>query len=555
LLDTESEARRLGDNPARWLDLTESLERAGNLFELDELIHAMKRRGPTGWWARRRHEAGVVRRLAMDPPTAGPTEMADRLERLRRGAAARRLLMEGGLSLTGSLDEMVANEARAAKQHGDRVVHQWLNSLNRRHRRTLGSLANAIAQSRAARRTLLAGIDPRILTEAAPLWVGSVRDVDEVLPLRPGLFDLLILDEASQIDQLAAASALIRARRVVICGDPHQLGHVSFFSDEAIEEAAAEQGVDANLVNPRRLSIFDMAAGRSPLHVLDEHYRSAPHLIEFSARRIYRSQLHLATRRPANEAADHIHIDVVAGRRSRSKINQAEVEACLEIGQGYIGQGWRSIGFITPFRAQADALEDALLDRYRLEEIEHYGLRVGTVHSFQGDERDVIVASWAVGPDEGAGPWRFVNQRNLFNVMVTRAREQMHVVTSVADPPGLAGEYLQWSEPLTNLVTDLGSTDPWIEVVAAVAAENDVPARTGYRVGRHTVDVVIGTGGQAVAVDCVPHPDGPAAHIDRAMMLRRAGWRTFDAFQSRWGDHPGRLGVELKALVADGPAG
>ncbi len=553
LLEAEAAARRLKRHPGDWLDVSERLDRAGDLHELGRLVGAMGRRGPVGWWHRLRHRTTVAGRLGTDGSDRHGFGTA--LSRLRAGAAARRILAVGGLALDETFDEIVRLEGRASRQRGDRLVEQWLQDLSGGRRRTLGLLANALALGRSERRAAFARIDPNRLTGAAPLWVGSVRDVDEVLPLVPGLFDLLILDEASQMNQLSAVNALVRAKRVIVCGDPHQLGHINFTSDDAIVEAALAHDVDPHLINPRRLSVFDVASINGPLHVLDEHFRSAPHLIEFSARRIYGGSLHVVTRCPANEAADHIDVRLVDGTRNRSKVNETEIKACLDAGRHYIDLGYRSIGFISPFRAQADALQEALLDSFRLEEIDHYGLRVGTVHGFQGDERDVIIASWAVGADEGDGPWRFVNQRDLFNVMVTRARDRMEIVTSVAKPPGLAGEYLRWSEPLTDLVTDEALDDPWIETVARAAAENGSTVRTGYRVGRHLLDVVVGQGADAVAVDCVPHPDGPQAHIDRALMIRRGGWRTTDAFPSRWSDEPGRLGIELQAMIRSATAG
>ena len=253
----------------------------------------------------------------------------------------------------------------------------------------------------------------------------------------------------------------------------------------------------------------------------------------------------MATRHPANEASDHIRISVVEGSRNKQKVNEVEVEECLRLVAEYISMGSRSIGLISPFRAQADALEEAILDKYRLEEIDAYGLRVGTVHSYQGDERDVLIMSFGVGTEEPDSSWRFVNQKTLFNVMVTRAREDAVVVTSRAEPPGLAGEYEKWAQPLTDLIADLGSTDPWVNRVASALTDQGVPVRIGYQVGRHVIDVVAGAGEHAVAIDCRPHTDGASTHMDRAMTLRRSGWRTADAYQTMWGDNPGQFAIEL----------
>lgn len=539
MLLLEDEARQLDRDPARRILAAEELERAGDLHDLDDMLDEMDGRLLSGWLARRRHAETVRRRLG-DASSA-----RSQLERLRFQADAQRLLATGGLELESLLDEAVRLEPSAAEARGRRVTSAWLDRIGRSEEATLAKIATALGASRGTRATLLSRIGSRQLVSAAPLWVGSIRDVDDVLPAVAGLFDLVILDESSQIDQINAANALVRGRRTVVCGDPEQLGHVSFTSDDAVDAAAKLHGTSGEVLNPQKHSVFDAALSKAPALVLDEHFRSAPHLIEFSARRFYGGQLYTSTRHPMNESADHIDVTVVEGTRNGAKVNAVEVAECLRVADGLIEQGWDSIGFLSPFRAQADALEDAILDKYQLEEIDHHGLRVGTVHGFQGDERRAVIASWAIGGDEGDGPWRFVNQKNLFNVMVTRARERLIVVTSSPTPPGLAGDYVRWSQPLENLVRDVDDPDAWTAQVSRALRDAGLPTRAGYRVGRHAVDLVVGTGAAAIAVDCSPHPDGPEAHLDRALLLRRAGWHTADAFQSRWGDRLGQLAIEL----------
>src|SRR5690606_7684056 len=129
-----------------------------------------------------------------------------------------------------------------------------------------------------------------------------------------GVFDLVVLDEASQIDQLAGAGALLRARRAVVVGDPRQLRHVSFVPDELVARTVAAHRLDAlgARLDVRRASVLDVAAAAAPATWLDEHHRSVPHLIDFSARRFYDGRLHVATRHPANESADAIEVVRVA---------------------------------------------------------------------------------------------------------------------------------------------------------------------------------------------------------------------------------------------------
>jgi hypothetical protein len=110
------------------------------------------------------------------------------------------------------------------------------------------------------------------------------------------------------------------------------------------------------------------------------------------------------------------------------------------------GAGRTDIGVVTPFRAQADALEAALVAAFPVAEIERIGLRVGTVHAFQGSEADVVVCSLAVVDGDAAARVRFLGDSTLFNVMVSRARHRMVVLTSAANPAGLVRDYLEYGE-------------------------------------------------------------------------------------------------------------
>ncbi len=115
----------------------------------------------------------------------------------------------------------------------------------------------------------------------------------------------------------------------------------------------------------------------------------------------------------------------------------------------YADAGSASIGVVSPFRAQADAIEEAILAAYGPEDIERLGLRAGTVHAFQGSERDVIIASLTIDTDVNGGSLSFLQDPNLFNVLVTRAKREMVVVTSVDQeslPGGLLADYLRYAD-------------------------------------------------------------------------------------------------------------
>ncbi|GIE94270.1 hypothetical protein Ari01nite_17350 [Paractinoplanes rishiriensis] len=530
------------------------------------------------WWQRRR--LGVAGAVPDDRVTAA-------LEAARCIRAAARLASTGGTDLTATWTALVAADEALAEAAGQAVRRRATSAArwSREARRAAGGLATALRAGRDRRRELLATLPGPALVRALPLWIGTVTDVEDLLPPTPGLFDLVILDEASHVDQIRAAAVLARARRALIVGDPRQLRFVSFVADVDVTGTLRRHGLD-DRVDVRRVSAFDLAAGAAPVTWLAEHYRGDPHLIEFSAQRFYAGRITLATRHPRNEDADAIDVVRVADPA-------AEVTAAVEVVRDLVGKGESGIAVLTPFRAQAEAVEAALLAAFDLPEIERLGLRTGTVHAFQGSEAGTVVASLGLAGDDPAGRHRFVADPNLFNVLVTRARRRMIVVTALGPQTGgLVGEYLAHSarRPAPP-AGGTGSGDrTWPGRLAAELARAGVPVRRDYPVGDWHVDLCAGEAGPATAghirnagrvsggragvgpggfaaaqientvsapgesagvagLICAVHPDGPAAHIRRERALRRAGWRLLDAFPSRWSDNPAAAALELSRQV------
>lgn len=541
-LDREGRAHR----SARWLPQLTEL-RAGvpgafvpgaDLAEVRRRIAAV--RVKPSWWRKR-----ALRKLVGSAPIVGVDFIAEAVEASADIRAELELDTLGGTTIGGAWDELLAAE------DAERIAQGMVIEGHARHagrwegkgRRAVAALLRALPAGRATRRERLAAIDAESLVKALPLWVGTLKDVEDLLPAKAGMFDLVIVDEAAQVDQFRAAGALLRAKRAVVVGDPRQLRHVSFVADAEVAAALERHGIThlADRLDVRRQSLFDVAAGAAPVTFLDEHFRSVPHLIDFSARRFYDGRVLVATRNPQNETEDVI--DVL-----RAPDVAGEVTAAVDLVAQLVAAGQVGIGVVTPFRAQADAIEAALLDRFPPEVIEAHGLRTGTAHSAQGSERDHLVVVLGLAVDDPPARWRFAEDPNLFNVLVTRGRRRLTVVTSLPPdgvPRGIVADYLRHAETPPPALTSDTTPDPWVTALAAELARNGVPTRVAYPVGRWSVDICAGTGIDAVALDCTVHPDGPAAHIARHRALRRAGWRVVDAFASRWDGDAAAAAVEL----------
>ncbi|GAA3673562.1 hypothetical protein GCM10022267_70490 [Lentzea roselyniae] len=492
----------------------------------------------TGWAlskARKRTGAGDV----------SAEDLGAAVQAAEQTAALVRLGAGGGTTF-GELRPLLAEQDAVSRQ----ATAAWLKeyAVSRRGsgaRRAVAALAKALRSGRAARRRGLAEIDSADLVAALPLWVGTLSDVEDILPPVAGMFDLVIIDEASHVDQPLAGPALLRGRSAVIGGDPRQLRHVSFVSDEAVRAAVEAEGTQdlRDRLDVPKVSLFDAAAATAGVHWLDEHHRCAPHLIGFAASKFYDGKIALLTTHPSIADVDCIDTERVAGERTAKGVNRVEVDAVLAHVRKRVAAGVRSIGVVTPFRPQADALEEALLGELTLDEITTGGVRVGTVHGVQGSEFDEVVISLAA--DEKPGAWRFVNDRNLLAVLTTRARRLVHVITSAASPPGLIGEYLAHADVPPTETAGVAPSDEWTARLAEELAAAGLTVRTGYPVGQWRVDLVVGERSDAVALETRPHPEGPQAHLARWRALTHAGWRVHDAFGSRFDHDAARAAVEL----------
>jgi hypothetical protein len=540
--------------PALVHDLPRVFAADADLDRIDALNDAVAAGPPSGWLARRRHRRDRRRLAEVTGGADLPHRLvADAVAAARARRAAIELETRGGVRVEGLWERLRQAEselhqavgARAAAH--DRLPTSWTN----RHRRSVASLLTALRAGRGRRRRMLAELDLASLVHSVPLWVGNLYDIEDLLPATAATFDLVVLDEASQIDQPYGALALLRARRAVVVGDPRQLRHVSFIADADVRATLEMRDLDhlADRLDLRRVSTFDAAAAAAPVTMLDEHHRSVPHLIEFSARRFYRGGVQLLTRHPATHATRAIDIEPVEGTRDADGVNRAQVERALELVRELGAETGTTVGIVTPFRAQADALEAAILERFGLDEIIELGLRTGTVHAFQGGERDVVVVSLGLDDDSPPGSQRFVEDASLFNVMITRARRRIVVLSSQSQPAGILGDYLDWAGSPPSPPAAGDPISGWSRSLGAELERSGRPVVHRYPVGRWEVDLVVGDGEAAIGIECGVHPDGPSAHIERHLTLTAAGWTLVDAFPSRWGDRAAQAAVELDAQL------
>lgn len=272
-------------------------------------------------------------------------------------------------------------------------------------------------------------------------------------------FDYVVMDEASQINLPTALVCFACAKRVVIVGDTKQLPAI--FPPDAPSPTTLW---DNNALDASNKSILDavlsLFGDKVPETLLREHYRCHPDIIGFCNRMFYdgklipmttadedvvpfewirddsppdtlerRTELAEATKEPSKRA------------RTMGITNERQANIVVDVIRDLIGQGYEAeeIGIVIPY-----ALQKALLMR-SLKQNGFDGIKVDTVHGFQGGEKDVIV--FGVVNNHST---QFLEDPNLLNVAVSRAKDRFVLISpEFSETDGVIGSLVRYIDLLS----------------------------------------------------------------------------------------------------------
>lgn len=318
-----------------------------------------------------------------------------------------------------------------------------------------GELANyELAQSKGTLSSSLAST----VVNHRPLWLASILGTPKRIPLEAGLFDLLIIDEASQCDIASALPLFARAKRAVVVGDDRQLSFISQLGVAHDRNLMQAQGLPLKSMGryaQSKRSVFDLAnlTPDATKIMLRDQYRSATDIVGYINDAFYGGRLRVAgdqnrMKVPSGVKPGITWTDVpspsspMVSNFNPSEINAivAHLQLLLEEEQ-YDG----SVGVISPFRPQVLALDEAINAKISAEILVKADLRVGTVDSFQGQERDLILFSPCLGKSSAMSAVTFVQKdwRRL-NVAISRARAVAHVFGDLSYAMSGKVSSLQW---------------------------------------------------------------------------------------------------------------
>ena len=282
---------------------------------------------------------------------------------------------------------------------------------------------------------------PTLLPRLCPCMLMSPISAAQYLDPGREPFDIVVFDEASQLQTCKAVGAIARGRSAVIVGDPNQMPPTTFFmADTFDEEDPEEEDLE---------SILDdcLALNMPGTHLL-WHYRSRHEsLIAFSNSQFYDGRLY--TFPSVDERKSMVSLVAVNGifDRGGSRTNPEEARAILQevIERAHDPQrASQSVGIVTFNIQQQNLVEDLLNEACAKDpELEKwaYGAEepifIKNLESVQGDERDVILFSVSFAKDKTGkmqmnfGPLNRDGGWRRLNVAVTRARQEMKVFTSI----------------------------------------------------------------------------------------------------------------------------
>ena len=332
----------------------------------------------------------------------------------------------------------------------DRVARHGLDEVSARYRRRSRETLDAALQERFERQrpsrlspTARLNEQTDILVRTYPVIASTCFSIRNNLA-EETLLDWIIIDESSQVLLPEGMAALSKARNAVVVGDAKQIGPIFRGWDESTRTPPDKR------FDVRSVSLLDSVtmmaqSAQAPSTLLKEHYRCHPAIIEFCNRMYYGGQL-IPMRVPSAHAPDPLAIVYAAPgnharRASRGSgfFSQQEIEIVAQLEEMHLiregigaddkdTSGDFVLGIVTPFRAQATNLNNRILADAGGGG--HARWLAETAHKFQGRGAGTVVLSTVLNSDDRAGASGFYDADSMTNVIVSRAKDRLIVVTA-----------------------------------------------------------------------------------------------------------------------------
>lgn len=409
-----------------------------------------------------------------------------------------------------------------------------------------------------------------------PCWMMSPLSVAQFIEPGSMVFDLLIMDEASQIKPADALGSVARAEQVVVVGDPKQMPP-STWMERVVGNEVDTDDEEGGLLGEDSESILEWGMGAyRRKRRLKWHYRSQHEsLIAFSNKHFYENELVIfpapgTCRDKLGLRFHHVSEGRWANRRNvpeAQQVAQAILRHAREQPEATLGVATFNAPQMELIQEELDRLVSNDSEaRHTLDRLVSHqeSLFIKNVENLQGDERDVIFISYTYGPDAGgvvAQRFHPINTEKgwrRFNVLITRARQRIEVFSSML-PEQIAGgpnrpfgvrcmrEYLIYARD--GILADAGTPtgrppDSDFEVAVSRAVQRlgyEVHAQVG--VAGYFIDLGVlvpnGGGEYLLGIECdgaTYHSAKSARDRDRLRqeVIERRGWSLHRIWSTDW---------------------
>ncbi len=235
-------------------------------------------------------------------------------------------------------------------------------------------------------------------------------------------FDMVIMDEASQCNTAISLVSIIRGESLLLVGDPQQLRPVILLDAKSNLTLKKKYGIDPEYDYIEK-SVYQTFLSSDPVSdeiLLSYHYRCHPKIINFNNQKYYNNKLNIKTQNSTATALMFIDLEENKGEMKNSSLSEA-----YEIVDYVKKNNQKNIGVITPFVNQKNLINE-LLKKNGITNV-----TCGTVHAFQGDEKDEILFSLAVTSKTSSRTYDWLkNNKELINVATSRAKDKLSIVSS-----------------------------------------------------------------------------------------------------------------------------
>lgn len=346
------------------------------------------------------------------------------------------------------------------------------------------------------------------LQELKPCFMMGPLSVAQYLEQDALRFDLVVMDEASQLRPEEAIGAIARGKQLVVVGDPKQLPPTSFF-DRMVDGSDDDEDDEAPAVISGMESILDICQQLfTPVRCLRWHYRSHHEsLIAFSNHHFYKNLIVFPSPYAKNPGLG-VKYRYVRGGSYKERQNVPEAQRVIDaVLEHMIKHPDESLGVVTLNQTQRELIEELLAQKLKTFEegtdfmshweTEGWPFFVKNLENVQGDERDVIFISTTFGKAPGTdkvrqnfGPISRPDGWRRLNVLFTRSKRRIELFTSMAPenivvdsrkPLGTKAlrDYLDFAKRGVLVSTDEGERDPDSDFEVSVA---NVISSMGYEV-------------------------------------------------------------------------